>query len=177
MPIVETFTVATLGVGRLDYSKMIQHAVSPFVTLPLTQAEFTIHAMYQSQATVVFPYGYNAAFALPQEDGTWGWLASTIPVFIYEIQASAKTNNLVMVGLRNYASIADYYAGIIHERFGELFRYGNAKFKVSCGVRTEPGYLYCIRFGCWSEEPTFDINVELTGMAAELTPPWTQYAP
>ncbi|GAI16397.1 unnamed protein product, partial [marine sediment metagenome] len=66
----------------------------------------------------------------------------------------------------------DYLAFNVHERFGGVFRYGSVTLRFSRAVRTEPGYLYAIVYGCWTDEPSFSINFELTGMVTELTPPW-----
>lgn len=173
---IKTFSVPVKGVGRRDYSKMVEHSIEPFVTIALTQMVFAAQATF-TLAGRLFPGAWISALPMPQEDGTWGWLASSIPCIFYNVSVSIKTNSLVVVGLRNYASIADYFSNTIHKRFGETFSYGEAKLKFSKGVVTEEGYLYAVYYGAWPVATPYELTFTAHGMISELTPPWIEYAP
>lgn len=167
----ETFVVPAKGIGRMDYSSAIERATQPFVTPALRQDRFAGAGSW-ILPVFPFPFAWASLLPMPQEDGTWDWPASTIPVHFFELNVSIKTNHLVTLGLLRYASIDDYIAGIIAERSPQIFSYNNAELTFLKGIPTQPGSLYAALAGGWPDTATFWMSLMATGIATELTPPW-----
>lgn len=174
MAIKTTFTVPAEGVGRRDYSQGTEFSTQPAAILGAWQDHYVAGATYTLD-TIPFPYIYYDAIGFPQEDGTWGWTASTIPLHFYNIYVSTPANILVGGGLFRFASIDNFYSGILAERFGGIFGYTSVSLLFSKGVRTIPGSVYAPYFGAWGEEATFEIIFRVVGLATELTPAWAEY--
>lgn len=160
------------GIGRKDYSKMVERSVTAFATVALAQEWLTIYSKYCSIPVPAFPDVYEVIIPMPQEDGTWDWLASTIPTSWYDFSVHTDLNNLAYVGFQNYANLTDYFADIIHEQLGEVFGYRQAKLISSKGIPTEAGYLYTIRYAVWSTKPWAggvyqDVTIHSHGMVTE----------
>lgn len=170
---VETFTVAARGIGRADYSKAIERSVQPFITPTLRQNWMHFSGTFILD-TFPFPSIWIILLTMPQEDGSWGWLASSIHMHFFEIGMSIRTNHLVTVGLLRWASIADFFAGIVAQRSPQIFSYGKANITFSKGIPTQEGSLYSIMATGWPDTPTFEVTVTATGMATDLTAPWME---
>lgn len=166
----EVYTVPARGIGTKDYSIQIEHFTTPFITTSFKQAQVAASANYIIP-TLPFPFGFVLHMTLPQEDGTWAYEASTIPIYFYNVRASVRENYLSAVGLYRYANLADAIAGILAERFAVKFGYGSSEITFLKGIRTTPGSVYGIFFGCWSGAP-HEITVGLNGLASEMTSPW-----
>lgn len=171
----KTFTVEARGVGRKDYSEMVEHATQPFITPSLRQGRFSFSgATFILPVLLPFPRARSVASAMPQEDGTFGWFASSIVVHFQEVHVSLRTHSLVTVGLVNYDSIADYFAGIIAERSPQIFSYGKADLNFIKGMPTQKGKIYAVLFGGWPDTATMEITITFTGIMTELTTPWME---
>jgi len=169
--IIQTFDVTAKGIGRKDYSRAIERSIQPFLTPTLRQTTFTATATW-TVAVTIFPVAYASAVSMPQEDGSWDWLASSIPVHFFEVYVSIMTNHLVTVSLVRYNSVADYLAGIIAEWSPEIFGYGNANLTFHKGIPTQEGSLYAIRFGGWPTAATVEVTMGGSGIVTDLTLPW-----
>lgn len=168
-----TFAVTARGVGRKDYTKTIERSTQPFITPSLRQTEISAYASF-TLAVLPFPSIWVWLMPLPQEDGTWYWLASSIVVHFFELHVSLRTNHLVTIGLARYASIADYLAGHITERGPQIFSYSKADLSLSKGIPTQEGSLYALLATGWPDTPTMEITVMATGIVTELTAPWME---
>jgi len=169
--ITSSFVVPVGGVGRRDYSQLIEHFTEPFISLPLKQIQIVGGATW-TQSVYPFPTAPIAIYSWPQADGSWAWEAGTIPIFAYSLHLSVKKNYLVATGFYRYASWADLGAGIIAERFAVKFGYGSVDVNFAKGIRTAPGSVYVQFLGCWCEEATIEVTFGYIGLMSETTPPW-----
>lgn len=167
----KTFVVEAKGIGRRDYTGGVQHSTSPFITPSLRQADFAVIATFVVPVTI-FPVAWASALTMPQEDGTWGWLASSINLHFSEVDVSIRSNHLVTCALVRYNSIADYLTGNIAEWSPEIFGYGHATLKFQKGIPTQDGSLYALRFGAWPETATAEVTIGATGIVSDITLPW-----
>jgi hypothetical protein len=151
---IETFTVQARGIGRADFSKTIERSVQPFITPTLRQDRFTITDAIVTVPFLAFPNCPEFPLTLPQEDGSWGWLASSIRNHFFELGVFIMTNHLVTVGLLRYASIEDYQAGNVAQRSPQIFGYGKAELTFLKGIPTQEGSLYSILAGGWPDTAT-----------------------
>lgn len=165
------FTVPAKGVGRKDYTSTVERSTQPYVTPSLRQTRFTGVGTFVLPV-LIFPMAWASLMSMPQEDGTWGWAASSIVMHTLEMSASVKSSDLITVAWLKYNSIADYMAGIPAERYAHIFSYGKARVQLATGIPTEQGKYYAIRFSAWPEGATQEITVNITGIATELTRPW-----
>ncbi len=168
----KTFAVEARGVGRSDYSQAVEYATQPYITPTLRQARFSLINATFLDVTLPYPFGYKVPILMPQEDGSFGWLASAVVLHWVEIGMFIKTNHLVALGLRRYANIADYLAGVVAQRSPHIFKYGNASISFSKGIPTQVGSIYAIWTGAWPDTATYQITLTATGILTDLTPPW-----
>lgn len=167
----QTFVVEARGIGHRDYTGGVQHSTAPFITPSLRQTSLVILATFEVPVNI-FPSAWATAVAMPQEDGSFGWLASSISLHISEVDVSIRSNHLVTCAWIRYNSIADYLAGIIAEWSPEIFGYGHATLIFQKGLPTQEGFLYALRFGAWTETATVEITLGGTGILSDLTLPW-----
>lgn len=173
----EAFAMTSRGVGRKDYSKAVEYSTQPYITPSLRQDRDIALGTF-IEDTLPFPNAWMFPLTLPQEDGTWDWLASSISTHFFEVFTSIKTNHLVVVGLLRYASIDDFFLDIVAERSPILYSYNKAELTFLKGIPTEVGSLYCLLAGAWPytdgipDSPTFELTVGYTGIATDLTAPW-----
>lgn len=168
---IDIFTAEARGVGRKDYSRAIERSTQPFITPTLRQDRLAAFGDFLVPATA-FPWGWSALITQPQDDGTWDWIASSIICHYFEIAVSIEQNSLCFIFFENFASLADYYAGIREMYTPQVFGYGKAKIRLSVGFPTHQGGLYQFVFGAWPEVASYRITVSVTGIASELTSPW-----
>lgn len=167
------FPVKARGIGRRDYTESIQYSTAPFTTPSLMQQGFVALGTFVVPVSI-FPVAWASAFPLPQEDGSFGFLASSINAHFSEVDVSIRSNHLVTCALVRYNSIADYLAGNIAEWSPEIFGYGHATLKFQKGIPTQEGSLYAIRFGGWPETATVEITIGASGIVSDLTLPWME---
>lgn len=172
-----TFVAPVKGVGRKDYSKAIEYSTQPYITPSLRQ-DRDIAIGTVTNPTLPFPTAWMFPLLMPQEDGTWDWLASSITTHFFEVFTSIMTNHLVVVGLIRYASIDDFFLDIIAERSPILYSYNKAEVNFLKGIPTKVGSLYCLLAGAWPytdgipDAPDYELTVGYTGIATDLTAPW-----
>lgn len=176
MPGIETFVVPAEGIGSRDYSKTVERSTSPFVTPSLRQMWISGTGRW-SIPTTPYPVTKVWGITMPQDDGTWGWVAGSIIVHWFESHVYLETNHLCTVGLVRYANYAALLAGIITERYPQIFGYGRASILYSRGIPTQPGCCYGLLAGGWPDTPTYEVNIGMSGIVTELTRPWIQFAP
>jgi len=166
------FEVHARGIGRQDHSALVQASTATMAIPALRQrvwASTSIFAIW----TVPYPWGYSFVIPTPQDDGTFGWEApSIIKIHYYVISITANSNHLTRVGLVRYASLAEYYAGIIAEIFPQVCAYGTAEIRYSKGITSKPGSLYAMFGSIYSNNAWEWIRVNAHGVLSELTPPW-----
>lgn len=170
---IETFTVEAKGIGRRDYSRLVELSVQPFITPSLRQDSIETHGIF-ALPVIPFPLAWFFVAGMPQEDGTWGWAASSIQLHFFEFHASIKTNHLVGIGFVRFANLEDAEAGIIAERSPFIFSYGKADLIFSKGIPTREGSLYAAFANAWPDVPAgwFEFTLVSTGIYTNLTPPW-----
>jgi len=162
------FIAKARGVGRKDYSKLIEYSVTPYITPTRTQSWLRVHSIYNLMY-IPFPNSWEVLLPMVQPGGTWDWLASYIPSAYYNLELITNTNSLCYLAYQSYASIADYFADIIHQRIGETFGYGGAKILWPKGAVTQEGYLYSVRFVAWNDEVARQVQgITMLGMVTEL---------
>lgn len=171
---VEAFTVATRGVGRKDYSRAVEHSVQPFITPTLRQDRFSLTGPLFTVPFQPFPLVWEVPLTMPQEDGSWGWLASSIHLHFFELGVFIMTNHLVAIGLLRYASIEDFLIGNVAQTSPQIFGYDKANLTFLKGLPTQEGSLYAIMFGGWPDTTTFEVGLTATGIGTDLTPPWME---
>lgn len=171
---VESLTVAAKGVGRRDYSRTIEHSIQPFPTPTLRQDRFNI---LSTVVLPVIPFPYEYLFGpipMPQEDGTWGYTASSISVHFFNFSASIRTNHLIFVGLVRYASLEDFYYEIVAEQSPAIFSYNRVALTFSKGIPSKEGSVYAVCANAWPELSVgyFEFTLTAIGIYSDLTPPW-----
>jgi hypothetical protein len=171
MPIVQTFPVVTEGIGRVDYSLTVERSTATFYTPALRQQIYT--ASYRGTLPTLPPgWVYAVVVPMPQEDGSWWYEASSIAMHLMEVSLAIHTNCLVRTGSFRYASLANYYAGIIAQRFITIYGYGQACVELKMGIPTQPGSVYTIALGFYSPHPTEYFTLDVSGLMTDLTRPW-----
>lgn len=169
----QTFTIPAKGVGRKDYSDAIERSVQPYITRALRQDSFEVYGVWL-MPVIPFPLAWDFYLVMPQEDGTWDYLASSITLHFFELHASIKTNHLIGIGLKRYASIDDALAGIVAERSPFIFSYNKADLTFLKGIPTREGSVYAAYANAWPDPAggDFDFTLTATGVWANLTPPY-----
>jgi len=109
---------------------------------------------------------------MPQEDGSFGYEASTIIENYYNVQVSIRKNALVGAALIRFASYADAIIYNIAQYFPRVFGYGKVKIDFTHGISTRPGSVYGLLFGFWTGGVTEHVDITINGLVSELTPPW-----
>jgi len=171
MAIIETFPVESQGIGRVDYTLSVERSTEALSDTHLRQGMWGA-TWGLALPTLVFPHIYEAAQPMPQEDGTWDYLASSVTMHFMELSIGLETNVLVFVQIFRYASLEDYYHYIIAQRFPGVYGYGQASIEYKSGIPTQPGSLYSEVFGFWSPNPTEYITANASGIFTDLTPPF-----
>lgn len=174
MPTVSTFPVEAKGMGRRDYTKAVERSTQPFITPSLRQIRFA------GQGTWTLPAGawpggwWYVAWAMPQDDGTWGWTASSVVQNLFEIYVSTRSNHLVLIGLQRFASWNDYVIYNVADWYPQLFGYGKVGLTFQAGIPTIEGSVYATIFGCWTDAASYEITVGIYGISTELSLPWME---
>lgn len=168
---VETFTTEAKGVGRRDYTNAVERSTAAVGTPTLKQ---TSYVAYWWGTRPVLPLGYWYVFywALPQEDGSFYWEASTVAVHYAEINVSARKNVLLQTGLLRWASVQDYIDHNIAQIFPRVFGYGDIQMHFTKGIATQPGSMYGLGVGIYSEAAEEEFSWIINGIVSNLTPPW-----
>ena len=172
MPITEAYDVKIGGIGRIDYSIGIERSTAAFYTPRLRQQIYTIIYRGAIPPPGPYPWTYGFLIPLPQDDGTWGWEASSIAMHFMELMLSIHSKYLVRTGIIRWASLADYWDDIIAERLIPMNGYGEARIDLQNGIATQPGSVYAIAAGFYSPNPTEYVVMEASGLMTELTRAW-----
>lgn len=171
MPLQETFDVAVGGIGRRDYTLGVERSTSALYTPPYRQEVFIMR--YDGVVwTLPYPSVYLFVVPMPQEDGTWGYEASSITMHFAEMSFNIATNELTLTGMLRFASLADYYLFIIAENFVQMYGYGHTEIGYTLGIPSRPGSVYAIIGGFWSASPTMQITMVANGLITDLTREW-----
>ena len=101
------FAVEAKGVGRRDNTSVIQRSVSHFITPSLRQAVYT-GAYNWFLPVYAWPWAWQVALGMPQEDGSWNYEVSSISLHMSEMWVATDRKTLVTVGLLRYDSLAHY---------------------------------------------------------------------
>jgi len=165
------FTVRAKGIGRRDYTTRVERSTTTLYSPSLKQEVF-IMRYAGVLATVPFPSVYLFVIPMPQEDGTWGYEASSIMMHFMEMSLTIRSNSLTLIGLLRFASLDDYYAFIIAENFPQIYGYTRAKLSYTKGIPTQPGSVYVILGGFWSSSVAEGISMVSNGLITDLTREW-----
>lgn len=161
---IKTFTIAPGGIGRRDYSLAIEYASQP--TLKGFQARNNWAADYVDVPKLLsFEWIYVDSLGFYDAEGN---LHAEAPVgivnHIYYVGVSSSRKALVSVGLSVFASYADYWDWIGEKVLGLVNGYGIAELEFTAGINTEPGKVYAILWGEYSEELTFDMRYTVNAL-------------
>lgn len=167
--VVQTYDVLAKGVGRRDFSKMVEYSteVTPFQVLG--QFEYSSRGIY-TIPTVPYPTIYAATLGLPMESPAhwYSWTeASSITVSFFRFYATTNFNALMWIGLLEYTgagAFVDYLVG----KSG----YGEITINLTGGITTREGYGYRAGFAVYSNNPTFYISMGVVGVMSNLTRDW-----
>jgi len=172
MPVVEQiFSVPAIVIGTKDYTQKVERSTAALYTPSLRQEVF-IMRYTGTLPTLPYPSVYLFVIPMPQEDGTWGYEASSIVMHFMEMSFTIGSNNLVLIGLLRFASLADYYAWIIAENFPQMYAYGHTSLEYTVGIPTRLGSVYAIACGFWSANPTEIVSFVTNGLITDLTRQW-----
>ncbi|GAH81381.1 unnamed protein product, partial [marine sediment metagenome] len=94
----ETFEVATVGVGRMDYSKAVERSTVPYATPSLRQSRSASNVEY-TLPYYPWPATWYNAWGMPQYDGTYDWVASSIILNFTSVYISINSNCLLFMRL------------------------------------------------------------------------------
>jgi len=176
MALETLFTAPVKGIGRKDYTAKVERSTATLYNPSLKQEIFIMEYL-GPLSTLPYPNLYLMVIAMPQEDGTWGWEASTITMHFMEMSITIGSNNLTLIGLLRFASLADYDAFIRGElppaeNFPQMYGYGNAKLNYTLGIPTQPGSVYAIVWGFWSASAVEQVSMVSNGLITNLTREW-----
>jgi hypothetical protein len=171
MKVETSFIVPASGIGRKDYTVTVERSTAALYSPSLKQEVF-IMEYWGALATLPFPSIYLFAIPMPQEDGTWGWEASSITMHFMEMSFTIGSNNLTLIGLLRFASLDDYYAFIIAENFPQMYGYSNTKINYTLGIPTQPGSVYIVIGGFWSTSVAEQVSMVTNGLITDLTREW-----
>jgi len=158
---LETFSAVARGVGRKDYSAVVEYA---------TQASMRGHQLRYSAVasftlpTVPFGVFYTLYFAFP------GPLveAPAEPRHFYSILNTTERNALVICAFYRFASEADYWAFIPDKWYGTMYGYGGAELRFTNGIKSEEGKVYAVALAEYSANPTFTIHMTCHSLLEEV---------
>jgi len=165
------FAVPVKGVGLPDYTATMERITSPTMS-PILRQRAAMGPFAGWIPTRPFPLMYNMVLEQPQEDGTFGWIASSISVHWSRVEIAASSNCLLRIEFLRYRSFLDAAMGIPDVVYPGVYGYGKAIVEYSAGIKTEPGYLYGERMGIWSPNAWEYITISAIGLITDLTPPW-----
>lgn len=183
MPIQTSFTVPVKGIGRKDYTAKVERSTATLYNPSLKQEVFIMRyagVLY----TVPFPSIYLFAIPLPQEDGTWGYEASSIVMHFMEMSFTIRSSSLTQVGLLRFASLDDFYdfyfSGEIYANVGlyngelypQMYGYTSTKLSYTKGIPTQPGSMYVVVGGFWSSSMAEEVSMVCNGLITNLTREW-----
>jgi len=171
MALETLFTAPIKGIGRKDYTAKVERSTATLYNPSLKQ-EIFIMEYWGTLSTLPYPSVYFFIIPMPQEDGTWGWEASAITMHFMEMSFTIGSNNLTLIGLLRFASLADYDAFIIAENFPQMYGYGNTKLNYTLGIPTQPGSVYAIVGGFWSSSVAEEVSMVSNGLITNLTREW-----
>jgi hypothetical protein len=172
MPIVgATYNVEVEGIGTTDYTVKVERSTAAFYTPSLRQEVF-IMRYAGVLPTLAYPSVYLFVVPMPQEDGSWGYEASSIVMHFAEMSFTISSNHLTLTGLLRFASLADYYGFIIAENFPQMYGYNSTKLNYTLGIPTQPGSVYVIIGGFWSSNATEIVTMVSNGLITDLTRQW-----
>jgi hypothetical protein len=172
MAIVDlTFNVPTKAIGLKDYTLKVERSTASVYTPTMRQEVFIMR--YEGiVASLPYPSVYLFMIPMPQEDGTWGYEASSIVMHFVEMGFSIGSNHLTLIGLIRWGSLADYYNWIIAENFPQIYGYTRAKLNYTLGIPSRPGSVYTVIAGFWSSNATEQVSMVTTGLITDLTRDW-----
>jgi len=159
----ERFTITPTGVGRRDYSQSAEYSVAPIIRSPQRR-----HVWTDRETLTTLPYPYiSKAYILAFIDGSGNvvnYVPDDVGYQIYDIHVGGNRNSLTSCSLGKYAWPT--YAYI--ESVVGIYGYGEAVVEFTKGHKCEPGVVYIVLAGQWSEKPTYTISYTVLGMADEI---------
>lgn len=171
MPIEQVFNVEAKGIGMRDYTVRVERSTAALYTPSLRQEVF-IMRYAGVLPTPPYPSVYLFVIPMPQNDGTWGWEASTIAMHFTEMSFTINSNNLTLIGLIRFASLDDYLLFIIAENFPQMYGYGHTQIGYTLGIPTQPGSVYAVACGFWSSNLAEQVSFVSNGLITDLTREW-----
>jgi len=169
--IEQSYDVKARGIGRKDYTLSVERSTSALYT-PTMRQEIFIMRYAGILPTLPYPSVYLFIIPMPQEDGTWGWEASSIVMHFAEISVTIGSNHLALTGLIRWASLDDYFAFIVAENFPQMYGYGATYLSFTVGIPTQPGSVYTVVGAFWSTNPAEQMSMVANGLITDLTRDW-----
>lgn len=155
-----TFPVTPEGVGKKDYSMTIERSVEPVVLSH--QVGYTEYGHFTAIPYIPFPWVWTFALTFVQADGSVDIYAYHSAI-ITGISCKLKRNTLTISALYEYATLADFMAGVPLNRYGTTYGYGHAVVNFGRGVKTTRGRIYAILGTDWGGGD-FDLDINAYGV-------------
>jgi hypothetical protein len=155
-------SVVSLGVGRKDYSLLVERSVSPIMRSHQTRSIWTAYA---TMDTVAYPNAYGATlgfwvgdtlvdYVLAQEDG------KPVRYVLHDIEVSGNRDAATVAGLYKF-SYPDYsFVEAICQVFGQR----SASVHLAKGHVMEPGRVYYVVYAQYSEFSDFTYSLTVTAI-------------
>lgn len=170
----QRFVIPQKGVGQQDYTVVVERSTATLATPSLRQ-EIMLLTFDDSYPPPPFPAQYQVFVPMPQEDGTWGWEASSIRVHFIDLSIAGRKNALCCVGMMAYESLAALTGGLPPIAwYPRVYDYGRAVLKYSKGIASQTGRVYAVHFAVWSDAVTEPFSLEGFGIITELSLAWMQ---
>ena len=159
---ITEFAVAAKGVGRRDYTGLIEHAsVSSYRSFQ-TRANSSIIA-----TQLVYPAIGSAHAGVLSFYGALS--APSYPFYYYHLSVTGELDALTLIGLYRFASIADLFAWNWDEWYGDAWGYHKAELDYANGIRTEEGKLYAVMYAQYSVDAISTVyHVIVNGLIQEV---------
>ena len=168
----QIFSTARKGIGQADYTVTVERSTATLLTPSLRQ-EVILLCLTDTYAVAPYPSAYQVFCPMPQEDGTFGWEASSIKMHFLDFSLALRNNCLCRVGLLRYSSLASLLAGDPPDAwYPDVHGYGRVTLKYTKAVATQPGRVYAIFFGFWSDNATEEVSLDGYGILTDLTLEW-----
>lgn len=161
MPL-EAFIVPQRGIGKRDYSQVIEFATE--ASFRGHQRRYVLTVEYPGIPTPPFPIFYGIGYQFFDAEGNVVIPAPEIPYHIHKVTVTTGRAALVLAGLYRFASLADADIWNVEKWYGDIYGYGKAELIYTNGIRTEQGKVYGVAIAEYSERPTFDLLLSTDGL-------------
>lgn len=159
MSVRKTFNIATVGIGRADYSQNVEYSTEPLIRSHLWRR---VWSAYVAFPTLPYPNVYGIILPFEDREGNVLYYApEDVEYMIYDILIGGDYNALTIAGLQKLRW-PDF---ALIETVAEVYGYGESSVSLTKGHKCEPGVVYVALANQWSEKPFFDISFTAHGMA------------